>query len=131
MQVYGLTETTIINTVEMFASDDKFINSIGKPLADTFIYILDEHMRVVPPGAIGELYITGNCLARGYLNLPEENLKSFILNPFQTREEKIDRKNCIIYKTGDLVRLTTSGKLEYIGRNDSQVKFWFYKLQYK
>uniref|UniRef100_A0A914CJE5 Fatty acid synthase n=1 Tax=Acrobeloides nanus TaxID=290746 RepID=A0A914CJE5_9BILA len=105
MNMYGPTEATMINTVEMFASDDKFVNSLGKPLANTFMYILDEHMRVVPPGAIGELYITGNCLARGYLNLPEENLKSFIINPIQTIEEKRDRKNCTIYKTGDLVKI--------------------------
>ena len=78
-------------------------------------------MRAVPPGAIGELCVTGNCLARGYLNLPEEDLKSFVHNPFQTTEERRDGTNCVIYKTGDLVRLTNNGELEYVGRNDSQV----------
>ncbi|CAF5083135.1 unnamed protein product, partial [Rotaria magnacalcarata] len=77
---------------------------------------------MLPVHAIGELYLTGNCLSRGYLNRPELTAERFLPNPFQTQEEKNEGKNARIYKTGDLVRWLPDGELEYLGRNDFQVK---------
>ena len=73
-------------------------------------------------GAVGELYIGGEGLARGYLNREELTTERFIKNPFQSKEEKAEGRNGRLYKTGDLVRWLPDGNIEYIGRNDFQVK---------
>ncbi|CAF4645138.1 unnamed protein product, partial [Rotaria sp. Silwood2] len=77
-------------------------------------------MQMLPINAIGELYLTGDCLSKGYLNRPELTAERFLPNPFQTDEEKKGGKNGRIYKTGDLVRWLPDGELEYLGRNDFQ-----------
>jgi len=115
---YGVTEATITSLV----NPGNGTNNMGRPIRNTSVYVLDSHMRAVPIGAIGELYIGGAGVARGYLNLPELTSKRFITNPFQSKEEKATNYNSRIYKTGDLVRFLPDGNLEYIGRNDSQIK---------
>ena len=92
-------------------------------------YVLNKDMVPLPIGAVGELYIGGVGLARGYLNRPDLTQERFIANPFQTAEEKRLGKNGRLYKTGDLVRWLPDGNLEYIGRNDFQVKIRGHRVE--
>ena len=94
---------------------------IGKVLNNRKAYILDKASNPVPTGITGELYIGGAGLARGYLNQPELTKERFIENPFATEEDK-KKGYTRLYKTGDLVRWLPDGNIEYIGRNDFQVK---------
>ncbi|NBP16453.1 hypothetical protein EBU95_19045, partial [bacterium] len=111
---YGPTETTIWSTT----NEDGL--SIGRALYNQKIYILDDNLAICPIGAIGELYIGGVGLARGYLNAEELTKERFIKNPFDEG---------LIYKTGDLVRYLADGTIEYIGRNDFQVKIRGYRIE--
>ncbi|CAF3385582.1 unnamed protein product, partial [Rotaria socialis] len=120
---YGSTETTIASHERFYYLGEKRVNqTIGKQIANTSSYVLDKKLNQLPIGAIGELYIGGIGVARGYLNRPELTAERFLPNPFQTDEEKQQGKNARIYKTGDLVRWLRNGELEYLGRNDFQVK---------
>jgi len=87
---------------------------IGRPIPNTMIYVLDEYLRVCPQGARGEIYVSGICVGRGYLNAPDQTARSFLRDPFQPERR--------MYRTGDVGRWTDAGKLEYLGRADSQVK---------
>ena len=119
----GPTEASIYNTDFAFLKEnDKFKNSVGKPLTNTKAFVLNNQQLLLPINAIGELYLSGDCLSRGYLNRPDLTADRFLPNPFQTEEEKRLGKNSRIYKTGDLVRMLSNGELEYLGRNDFQVK---------
>ncbi|CAF3834814.1 unnamed protein product, partial [Rotaria sp. Silwood1] len=120
--VYGITETTVYNMVFDYQNDTQYKSSIGSPLSNTKGFVLNNDMQLLPLFAVGELYLTGNCLSRGFLNRPELNAERFLPNPFQTEEEKKVAKNERIYKTGDLVRWLSDGQLQYVGRNDCQVK---------
>ncbi|CAF4138703.1 unnamed protein product [Rotaria magnacalcarata] len=122
INAYGITETTVYNTVSIYENDMKYKNSIGSPLSNTKGFVLNKNLNMLPVHAIGELYLTGDCISRGYLNRPELTAERFLPNPFQTEEEKKEGKNARIYKTGDLVRWLPDGELEYLGRNDLQVK---------
>lgn len=130
---YGPTETTI-SAVQYCVTDPGYLNGlssvpIGRPITNITCYILDQQQQPLPIGVIGELYIGGAGLARGYLNQPELTLERFIPNPFQTTEERQDGKNARLYKTGDLVRYLPDGNIEYIGRNDCQVKIRGYRIE--
>ncbi|MCK4261465.1 MAG: amino acid adenylation domain-containing protein, partial [Halanaerobiales bacterium] len=92
--MYGPTETTVWSTMQDVTGKHEI--NIGKPIANTQVYILDKDLRLVPQNVIGELYIAGDGLARGYLNRPGLNAEKFIINPFNLEER--------IYKTGDLAR---------------------------
>src|SRR5439155_18112621 len=96
--------------------------SIGFPVANTTCYVLDAAMKRVPVGGVGELYIGGVGVARGYLHRPDLTAARFIENPYQTPEERHDARNGRLYKTGDLARWLPNGELEYLGRTDLQVK---------
>ncbi len=124
---YGTTESTVCATLHQYNNGDLNTN-IGKPLNNIKIYILDSNNLPVPIGVIGELYIGGAGLARGYLNMPELTTERFIFNPFAT-ESDIAKGYTRLYKTGDLVRWLPDGNIEYIGRNDFQVKIRGYRIE--
>lgn len=113
--MYGPTETTIWSTIHQVKSATASI-PIGKPIANTQVYVLDSGLRPVPPGEVGELYIGGDGLARGYLNKPDITAERFIKNPIP--DEPSER----IYRTGDLARWLPCGDFEYQGRVDHQIK---------
>ncbi|WP_407432088.1 AMP-binding protein, partial [Methanobrevibacter sp.] len=117
LDVYGPTEATSsmtsINVIDKI--DD---SSVGYPDWNTKIYLLDDEQRRIPFGAVGELYISGYQVSKGYLNNPEANAKAFFMNPFDGELEGYER----MYKTGDVARFLPDGTLGFIGRNDSQVK---------
>lgn len=108
--IYGPTEATVWVTNSRVSDTDI---TIGKPIANTQIYILDKHGNPVPIGVTGELCIAGDCVGAGYLNRPELTAEKFVANPFGEGR---------MYKTGDLAKWREDGNIEYIGRNDFQVK---------
>lgn len=112
---YGPTETTICATLaECNNPHEK--PTIGRPINNTEIYILDAHLQPVPIGIPGEIHIGGVGLARGYLNRPELTNSKFIANPFSAKT------NARLYKTGDLARFLPDGRIDFLGRLDRQVK---------
>jgi amino acid adenylation domain-containing protein len=119
---YGPTEATICNTVAKIENID-FKLHIGRPIANTQIYILDRHLRPTPIGTPGELHICGVGLARGYLNRPELTAEKFIPNPFG------DEPGSRLYKTGDLARYLPDGNIEFLGRTDHQVKIHGFRIE--
>ncbi|GHO51755.1 hypothetical protein KSB_02300 [Ktedonobacter robiniae] len=119
--MYGPTETTIWSTLNKIEAGDQSI-SVGRPIANTSIYILDTYGQPVPAGIPGELYIGGDSLARGYLHRPELTAERFPVCHIQ--DEKIR-----LYRTGDLARYRVDGTLELIGRVDHQVKLRGYRIE--
>ena len=119
---YGPTEATVWSTVAKIKSVSEK-PPIGRPIANTEIYILDKHLQPVPVGILGELCIAGDGLARGYLNSPELTAKKFISNPFN------DKKGARIYKTGDLAQYKADGNIEFLGRIDNQVKIRGFRIE--
>ncbi|MEB3282828.1 MAG: amino acid adenylation domain-containing protein [Lyngbya sp.] len=123
---YGPTETVVgccVYEVPTPASLSGAV-SIGRPIANTQLYILDRYLQPVPIGVPGELYIGGLGVARGYLNRPDLTAEKFIPNPFNTNKTQ-DR----LYKTGDLARYLTDGNIEYLGRLDHQVKIRGFRIE--
>ncbi|MCZ8048652.1 MAG: amino acid adenylation domain-containing protein, partial [Microcystis sp. LE19-41.2A] len=132
---YGPTETSVCATVEKWA-DETLKVTIGRPIANTQIYILDSHLQPVPIGVPGELHIGGMGLARGYLNRPELTQEKFIPNPFEKDEvipptplNKGGNEPSKLYKTGDLARYLPDGNIEYLGRIDNQVKLRGFRIE--
>ncbi|MBV6623046.1 MAG: amino acid adenylation domain-containing protein [Rivularia sp. (in: Bacteria)] len=123
--LYGPTETTIWSTVFQVKSNhlSKSLVPIGRPIANTEIYILDRQLQLVPVGVSGELYIGGAGLSRGYLNRANLTNKKFIDSKFD------DNLNSKLYKTGDLVRYLADGNIEYLGRIDNQVKVRGFRIE--
>ncbi|MCC2625567.1 MAG: hypothetical protein K0R14_1440, partial [Burkholderiales bacterium] len=116
---YGPTEggeVTFDVIDDIYNIPNKNLITIGYPLYDAKCYILDNNLNLSPVGSVGELYIGGAILARGYLNQPELTKERFLPNPFSSN------RNDRIYKTGDLVRMLPDGNMQYIGRTDFQVK---------
>ncbi|MEG3898402.1 MULTISPECIES: amino acid adenylation domain-containing protein [unclassified Microcoleus] len=122
---YGPTENTVVTTSGYIPLTEQtdIAPTIGRPIANTQIYILDKYLQPVPMGVVGELYIGGNGLARGYLNRPDLTAQSFIVNPFKPNSGER------IYKTGDLVRYRSDGNLEFLGRIDEQVKIRGFRIE--
>ncbi|MHC5597800.1 MAG: amino acid adenylation domain-containing protein [Nostoc sp.] len=118
---YGPTESTVIASISSCEPNGKK-PSIGQPITNIRIYILDTHNQPLPPGIPGELCIAGVGLARGYLNRPDLNAKKFI-------EVELFGKTERIYKTGDLAKWRDDGNLEYLGRIDAQVKLRGFRIE--
>ena len=120
---YGPTEATIGCMVHRYQhdKDNSLAVPIGKATDNNWIYVLDKNLSPVPSGVIGEMYIAGLGLARGYINNEDLTKEKFIANPFVPNER--------IYKTGDIARWLPDGNLEYIGRNDKQVKVRGYRIE--
>jgi len=124
INTYGPTEASVIATsYEPNPAQAVPQNlPIGRPIANTEIYILDENLKPVPVGTPGELHIGGPGLARGYLNRPEMTAAKFILHPFRNHDARL-------YKTGDSARYLPTGDIEFIGRTDFQVKIRGYRVE--
>jgi len=144
--MYGPTETTIWSTTHKLAIGAGPV-LIGRPIANTQVYLLDRQMRPVPLGVVGELYIGGAGLARGYLHRPDLTAERFVPNPFagdketsrqgdKETEDTIGSSAFILppssfrlYKTGDLARYRPDGAIEYLGRSDQQVKLRGFRIE--
>jgi len=121
---YGPTEATVWSTVyHVPATHVETPLAIGRPIANTQVFILDKHHQPVPIGIPGELYIGGDGLARGYFNQPELTAESFVPSPFQ------GGSNSRLYKTGDLARYLPDGNIQFLGRVDHQVKIRGYRVE--
>ena len=120
--MYGPVEATIWSTASKVESLTGPV-SIGHPIANTQIYILDSHAQLVPVGVSGELHIGGSGLARGYLNRSDLTAEKFIPNPFG------DEPGTRLYKTGDLARYLADGSIEFLGRIDQQVKLRGFRIE--
>ena len=123
---YGVTEATVDSCYFENTSTPELSNKlvpIGKPFANTQVYILDSHLQPLPIGVPGELYIGGSGLARGYLNRPELTQAKFIPNPFPNRRSER------LYKTGDRVRYLNNGNIEFLDRIDNQVKIRGFRIE--
>ncbi|MEM8908613.1 MAG: condensation domain-containing protein, partial [Bacteroidota bacterium] len=118
--LYGPTETTIWSTIKELKSGEKV--TIGKPIANTQVYLLDKNNELCPIGVPGELCIGGAGLARGYLGRKDLTAERFIANPLANQFDRI-------YKTGDLARWLPNGEIEYLGRLDNQVKVRGYRIE--
>jgi amino acid adenylation domain-containing protein/FkbM family methyltransferase len=120
LNMYGPTETAIWSTVYPVTEQRSNI-PIGKPIANTQVYVLDSQMQLVPPGGIGHLWIGGDGVVRGYLNRPQLTAERFVKNPF--------RPEGLLYRTGDLARFLPDGNLEFTGRADFQVKIRGFRIE--
>jgi aspartate racemase len=122
---YGPTENTTFTCCHSMWKPERAAASvpIGRPVANTQVYILDRNLRPVAQGCVGELYIGGCGLARGYFNRPELTAEKFIPHPFGTEA------GARLYRSGDLARYLPSGDIEFVGRTDEQVKIRGYRIE--
>ena len=139
LHVYGPTENTTFSSWYLVENLPTLATTIpiGRPIANTQIYILDSDLQPVPVGVPGELYLGGAGVARGYLNRPELTQEKFIPNPFGRSRGSLEegsRKDQSfnserLYKTGDLARYLPDGNIEYLGRIDNQVKIRGFRIE--
>jgi amino acid adenylation domain-containing protein len=115
---YGPSETHVITSYRLAGDPESWpaLPPLGRPISNTVLYVLDARLQPVPAGVPGELYIGGECLAHGYLRRPALTAERFVPNPFSLEP------GARIYKTGDVARYLAGGDVEYLGRNDFQVK---------
>ncbi|UCZ86315.1 amino acid adenylation domain-containing protein [Pseudomonas sp. L5B5] len=126
VNMYGITETTVHVTYRpLQAADAQRVGSspIGRRIPDLQLYVLDARRQPLPTGVVGELYVGGAGVARGYLNREELTAERFIADPFS------QQAGARLYKTGDLARWLDDGSLEYLGRNDDQVKIRGFRIE--
>ncbi len=119
--LYGPTETTIWSAVGRLRAGEPV--TLGEPVANTQLLVLDPHRRLLPAGVPGELYIGGDGLAEGYFGRPDLTAERFVPNPYDTS------LSARLYRTGDLVRALPDGRLEYLGREDAQVKIRGHRVE--
>ncbi|MFH8774939.1 amino acid adenylation domain-containing protein [Streptomyces sp. NPDC017958] len=125
VNMYGITETTVHVTIRTITEEDvtgAVRSPIGRPLSGQHGYVLDGWGRLVPTGSVGELYVSGGGVARGYRNRPELTAERFLDDPFGEPGTRM-------YRTGDLVRVLPDGQLAYVGRADHQVKIRGYRIE--
>ncbi|RRB04270.1 non-ribosomal peptide synthetase [Larkinella rosea] len=118
--MYGPTETTVWSTVKKLRKAEMI--TIGRPINNTQVYILDEFLKPVPEGTVGEIYIAGDGVARGYLNRPELTGERFLENTFAESEG-------VMYRTGDLGKFLKTGEIQCLGRIDQQVKIRGHRIE--
>jgi iturin family lipopeptide synthetase A len=123
INMYGITETTVHVTFKYLSDDEigSIISNIGKPIPTLSTYVMDKDLKLLPIGVPGELCVGGEGVARGYLNRPRLTREKFQINPYKPME--------ILYRSGDLVRLTPEGEMEYLGRIDQQVKIRGFRIE--
>lgn len=121
--MYGPAETTVWVTAQAIRAEDCTGTGVpvGLPLANTQVYVLDDRGRPVPPEFTGELYVGGQCVARGYVNRPQLTKERFLDSPFEPQGR--------LYRTGDLARVNSQGLLEILGRVDNQVKINGFRIE--
>ncbi len=122
---YGPTECTVVATSVRVQSGEgaNSLPTIGRPITNTQVYILDENLQQVPTGKSGELYIGGAGVARGYRNRPELTAEKFISDPFSALA------GARLYRTGDLARQLGNGDIAYLGRVDEQIKILGHRIE--
>ena len=122
---YGPTECTVVATSGVVATAENQTGrpTIGRPIDNTLVYVLDEQMKPVADGIPGELFLGGPSLARGYCNRPDLTEQKFVRNPFSAQP------GSRLYRTGDLVRRLPEGELEFMGRADEQIKIRGYRVE--
>jgi amino acid adenylation domain-containing protein len=122
---YGPTECTVVATSGRVHAEGNpgALPTIGRPIANTHVYILDEKLQPIPLRVPGELYIGGAGVARGYLNRPELTAQRFVRDPFS------DQPNARLYRTGDMARYLEDGQIAYVGRIDEQIKILGYRIE--
>src|SRR5690606_27105344 len=124
INAYGPTETSICASIHKLPKGSHVDTTevpVGKPIANTSIYILDAQYNLLPPGVTGEIYVSGPGLALGYLNRPEQTAEKFVDNPF--------RPGTRMYRTGDMGRRDAAGDIVFAGRKDEQVKVRGYRIE--
>ncbi|MGQ4485547.1 amino acid adenylation domain-containing protein [Streptomyces sp. SAS_281] len=122
LHVYGPTETTTFATRHPVTADTSGAPPIGRPLDGMGLYVLDGTLALVPPGAVGELYLSGHGVARGYQQRAALTATRFVADPYGAPGSRM-------YRTGDLVRWTAAGDIEYVGRADGQVKLRGFRIE--
>ncbi len=122
INAYGLTETSDDTNHEvMDRAPDRERVPLGRPVNNVHVYVVDEHLSLVPLGAPGEIVFSGVCVGRGYINDPERTLRAFLADPH--------REDNRLYRSGDYGRWLPDGKLEFLGRRDSQVKISGFRIE--
>jgi amino acid adenylation domain-containing protein len=121
--LYGPTEATVYASFGAVSDAPSAPVTLGRPVTSTTLYVLDEHLRPVPFGGQGEIYIGGPQVARGYFNRPGLTAERFIPSPFEAGEGQR------LYRTGDIARLLSSGEIEYVGRRDFQIKLRGHRIE--
>jgi amino acid adenylation domain-containing protein len=126
VNMYGITETTVHVTYRPVSAADldgpPGASPIGRPVSDLRVYLLDRHFQPVPIGVVGEIYVGGPGLARGYLNAPALTAQRFVPDPFGP-------PGCRMYRSGDLARRRVDGDIDYVGRADHQVKIRGFRIE--
>jgi amino acid adenylation domain-containing protein len=123
VNMFGITETTVHVTYKEIGDNEisSGISNIGKAIPTLGTYIMDTHLKLLPPGVPGEIFVGGEGVGRGYLNRPELTREKFLENPYKPGER--------LYRSGDLARLSPNGEMEYLGRIDHQVKIRGFRIE--